>query len=577
MLVDLSPSSQPLALPQTSIATREHLLVSKAKERGYVTFEEVQALYPDSDEYLDTIDALLLQLVELGVAPVSAASVRPIVEAITADQRREAASLAKTRTRDLLDPVDQYMEEIRRFPILTRDQEGWLGIESEGVKHILENPELSSNIAAHSAEAFFAQLLEQIATERRQISRHMRNSGYSTCEVKDELGRLLQEILSRRLENKSGKSSALSQSLQLCPKRIHDNLFSLCGYLYALPIAAAQYLQGYISSRTNFPPRAKIMYYCVDGNSQLDQVVSDVLQRSERAKETMILHNLRLVASVAWRYRDRGVPILDLYQEGNLGLMKAVERFDYRQGNKFSTYAVWWIRQSITRAVADQGRTIRLPVHMHDRLHKIHRAEDVLRWELGREPNASELAIQCDLSPRKVEQALRREPDVCSLDSLLCCTEFPLDRIVPEDIFVQTTPCPTRVYAERWCVDTGGDSDDNFELPPCMRGEETLEQLAMQEGVDYSMLMWSVSASHLSDSARMKLWLPRELDLILNKLSQRQRSIVEKRFGLANGRVYTLAEIGKVWGLTRERIRQIQVKAMKLLRREARLRGDLWF
>ena len=576
-VMDLSPSPRLSDLPQISIATREQTLVGKAKERGYVTFEEVQALYPDGDEYLDAIDALLLQLVEMGVAPVSAASVRPVVESIAAAQKREAISPAKIKTHDLLDPVDLYLEEIRQFPILTRDQEMWIGIAMECPGLTIDNPEPSgSRGGAQTLEAFFRQLLKLAAREGARVLKILAytHNHSPSSKFSKELGDLVQEVQQRRQGKERQEDSVLSQLMEWCPEKAHSNLFDLCVYLWALPMSALLFLQRGITGRKDLPSSEQETALCRhDQRSQLSQEVREIRRHAEQAKRTLVMHNLRLITSVAWRYQNQGLHILDLYQEGNLGLIKAVERFDYRQGNKFSTYATWWIRQSITRAIADQCRTIRLPVHMHEALCRIHRAEDTLREELGREPNARELAERCEMSPREVKQALNREPRICSLDSLLCCSEFPLDSFSPEVGFVQLRPCPIRQYAEHLCLYDGSNRDDDFECPPCVFGQKTPDQLAAEESVDYSMLMLGVSSSYEPSPDRVVArQLAEDLDRVLDGLSKRQRLVIRRRFGLADGRVYTLEEIGKELGVTRERIRQIETQALKRLRHPARTR-----
>ncbi|MEA3375771.1 MAG: sigma-70 family RNA polymerase sigma factor [Chloroflexota bacterium] len=301
-------------------------------------------------------------------------------------------------------------------------------------------------------------------------------------------------------------------------------------------------------------------------------------RRAEWARRTLILHNLRLVTSVVWRYRNERLPILDLYQEGNLGLIKAAKRFDYRQGNKFSTYAVWWIRQRAMRAIAQQCRTIRLPVYLHDALRKIHCAEDALEEELGREPRMNELAQSCDLPVHRVKRALNHEPKMCSLDSLLCCSEFPLGGSA-ESGFVQIEPCPARQLAERMYSIGGESNDDGFEYPPCILEGKMPSEIAADASVDYSMVSFSLYRSHGStvDLAEPRL-LSERVRSSLEVLSRRERFVIEGRFGLSDGRKHTLEELGEELDVTRERIRQIEDKALRKLRypgRGQRLRDFL--
>jgi len=568
------PASSHLSKPtQASIATHEQMLIDKAKESGYVTFEEVQALYPPGDEYLDAIDNLLGRLIEDGVALVSAASVQPIVEAIAITQKREAISTAKTAIHFFPDLVDLYLQEIRQFHVLTRDQERWLGIAIECPKLTLDHPELLPNRGpAQTPYKFFEQLLELVAREGERVWRMIAHNGYPISEISKEFVQLIDEIQLARQGNPI-HSSILSHLMDWCSPEDHNALFDLCGYLYALPTFILQPLQEFILRKGTFPSETATALFRLDERNHLSEEAGEICRRAEQAKRTLILHNLRLVTSIAWRYQNQGLDILDLYQEGNLGLIRAVEGFDYRQGTKFSTYATWWIRQSISRAIADQSRLIRLPVHMHEALYKIHNAEAILREELGREPSISELARQCQMSPRRVKRVLKREPIICSLDSLLRCSAFLLNQ-VPRVGFVHLKPCPTRRSAERLYTYGTDNYDNDLEYPPCLLGQDVPDELTIEESMDYSMLMLSASSySYAPSLDRIVIQQLREdLDAVLATLNERQRLVIEKRFGLADGKDYTLEEIGQEIGVTRERVRQIEAKALQRLRHPLRKR-----
>jgi RNA polymerase primary sigma factor len=237
------------------------------------------------------------------------------------------------------------------------------------------------------------------------------------------------------------------------------------------------------------------------------------IRDGNKARDHLIKANTRLVVSIAKKYMGQGVPFSDLIQEGNLGLMKAVEKFDYRRGYKFSTYATWWIRQAITRALADQGRTIRVPVHMSDRIRKLHQVSRQLEQVWGRKPTPEELAEQMDLEPSKVRWMLRVSRHPVSL-------ERPVGEEEDSELgnFIEDEDAPT---------------------PP--------------------------------DAAYHHL-LQEKLEDVLSTLTPREARILRLRFGLQNGRSYTLEEVGKKFGLTRERIRQIEGQALRKLRHPRRSR-----
>lgn len=239
------------------------------------------------------------------------------------------------------------------------------------------------------------------------------------------------------------------------------------------------------------------------------QAIEEGEERVYRARQRMVESNLRLVISVAKKYMNRGLPFLDLIQEGNLGLMRAVEKFEYRRGYKFSTYAIWWIRQAITRAIADRARTIRIPVHLLEIIHKLHQAAQALVQEQGREPTAEELAARTGLPVEQVRKALMAAQFSSSVVSL----ETPI-------------------------------------------GEESSLGDIIKDEIEASPL-----------EAAIRAHLARQTEEVLQTLLPREAEVLRLRFGIGTGRAHTLEEVGQALNLTRERIRQIEEKALRRLRR----------
>jgi RNA polymerase primary sigma factor len=324
-------------------------------------------------------------------------------------------------------------------------------------------------------------------------------------------------------------------------KGLARNAFAVFLYLYMLPEQTTDPLLKAVDRKGKFPTEATFMKYLPD-QELLQKETEQIWARSEEAHSAIIRANLRLVVSVAKRYIGRGSSFLDLIQEGNIGLLRAVSKFDPTRGFKFSTYATWWIRQSISRSIADQARTIRIPVHIFESLNRLLRIQRELIQKLGREPTSKDIALEAGyLEPKDRQMILR---------SLAESTPVEADLRRRWNRAAAKVNRILRAMEEPMSLDSPVGSEDSSQLGDFIEDEEAQEPM---------------------DAAAREM-LRESMKNALAVLSERERQVLELRFGLVDGKDHTLEEVGQYFNVTRERIRQIESKALRKLRHPTRSR-----
>jgi len=453
------------------------------------------------------------------------------------------------------DPVRMYLKEIGQVPLLDSNRETWLSIQvaSERLLENLRDSLASVDEAIEDHDSLDdVNLIERIALH---INRHwdevVEGAGAFGMEPPD-LTRLLEEVLFVRDNwNADGKSYIREFLRQKEWGRdelwteLAKHLFDVFQGLYLIPTALLVPIQQHLRKKQGFPSPEQVRAWLEaddDTLAELAEFFERVEQQAQNAAESLTRANLRLVVSVAKRYMGRGINFLDLIQEGNIGLLRAVEKFEHTKGFKFSTYATWWIRQAISRAIADQARTIRIPVHMVETINRLMRVQRDLIQELGGEPSAEQIALEMEFLTKEETNAIRMlrqhgERIDPGLQRKLRRAAQKVRKIM-------------RISQEPM----------SLEMPI---GQEDSSQLG--DFIEDDKVMGPV------DAASRQL-LKEQIRSALGVLSEREREVLEMRFGLQDGQDHTLEEVGKHLGVTRERIRQIEAKALRKLRHPTRSR-----